>query len=75
MVTVNPGRDNNQETLSTLQFATRARRIQRQIAQANVTSKPYEERIESLKNEIKRAQGAKARSDEVSLLQPMFALC
>jgi len=64
MVTVNPGRDSNQETLCTLQFATRARRIQRQIAQANVTSKTYEERIESLKNEIKRVQGAKARSNE-----------
>ena len=64
IVTVCPASDSFDETTTSLQFATRARRINLGVAQRNIRSKNLEETVKNLTSEMKVLAKAKKQKEE-----------
>ena len=68
VVTVCPGSRSSDESVCTLQFATRVRRINLGSAQKNVSNKNLEESLKNATKEMKQLESAKMRTEEVCLI-------
>lgn len=66
VVTVCPSSDSLDESMCTLQFATRVRRINLGSAQKNVSNKNLEESLKNATKEMRQLESAKLRTEEVS---------
>uniref|UniRef100_A0A7S2K311 Kinesin motor domain-containing protein n=1 Tax=Leptocylindrus danicus TaxID=163516 RepID=A0A7S2K311_9STRA len=64
VVTVCPGSRSSDESICTLQFATRVRRINLGSAQKNVSNKNLEESLKNATKEMKQLESAKLRTEE-----------